>query len=46
MDETDRYLISECHYQAYARKQINKPLTEVKEINLLSIASIKQRIRL
>lgn len=43
----DNKIITDAVYwQDYARKQINKPLTEVKEINLLSIASIKQRIKL
>ncbi len=44
-DSLQIYLESVCHIQAWAKKQIAKRKETVKEINVLSISSIKQKLK-
>jgi len=44
-DSLQIWLESECKIQAWAKKQIAKKVETVKEINTLSISSIKQKLK-
>lgn len=44
MDAITMYIYHELKRQEYARKIINMPTEYVKQINLLSIKSVKQKI--
>ena len=44
-DELQMYLESYCIRDIWIKKQINKKIKEVTQINTLSIASVKQQIK-
>lgn len=43
-DDLQIYLESVCHTQAWAKRQIEKKVETVEQINLLSISSLKQKL--
>jgi hypothetical protein len=44
-DSLQRYLISHCHVQSWARKQIAKDKEFVEKIKIGTIKSVKQKIK-